>query len=216
MKNMTNFALPLMIIMWHRMLQEYFWTNSDKTFFDLGDNLERKKEQKDTPYGDNLYMETPDGFKTKVTIFCCFKSNRNLKDSPDVCLSLVEWALYILEPVMETNNQIKAGIKWLKGRPMKTYTIKDFVINWRVHQEETAPMAPTLPKDDVEYDIKNQPTAMLLKNIRLALEAAKRTIDSIKQNKKLIDMKMNNRLPRKLHCLYNAFKRGTKRRRLKT
>jgi hypothetical protein len=34
MKNMTNFALPLVIITWHRMLQEYFWTNSDKTFFD--------------------------------------------------------------------------------------------------------------------------------------------------------------------------------------
>jgi hypothetical protein len=46
---------------------------------------------------------------------------------------------------------------------METYSIKDFVINWWVDQEETAPVAPTPPKDTVEYDIKNQPTAMLLK-----------------------------------------------------
>jgi hypothetical protein len=46
MKNMTNFAPPLVIIMWHRMLQEYFWTNSDKTFFDLGVILREKKSKK--------------------------------------------------------------------------------------------------------------------------------------------------------------------------
>jgi hypothetical protein len=68
----------------------------------------------------------------------------------------------------------------VKREAVETYSIKDLIINWRVDQEETAPVAPTLPKDNVEYDIKNQPTAMLLKNIGLALEAAKRTIDSIK------------------------------------
>jgi hypothetical protein len=57
------------------------------------------------PYGDILYMETPDGLETKATNFGCFEPNHNLKDGPDVCLSLVEWAQYILEPVMETNDQ---------------------------------------------------------------------------------------------------------------
>ena len=76
-------------------------------------------------------------------------------------------------------------------------------------------MAPTPPKDTMEYDIKNQPTVMLLKNIGLVLEAAKRTNGSIKQ-KNLIDMKMNNRLQKELYHLFNAFKTRTKRRRLKT
>ncbi len=43
MKNMTNFALLLVIIMWHRMLQEYCWENYDDTFLVLGDYLDRKK-----------------------------------------------------------------------------------------------------------------------------------------------------------------------------
>jgi hypothetical protein len=43
---MTNFALPLVIITWHTMLGEYFWEKYDKTFFDFGDYLERKKNKK--------------------------------------------------------------------------------------------------------------------------------------------------------------------------
>jgi hypothetical protein len=64
---------------------------------------------------------------------------------------------------------------------METYSIKDLVINWKVDHQETATVTPTLPMDDMENDIKIQPTAMLLKNIGLGLEAARRTIDSIKK-----------------------------------
>jgi hypothetical protein len=35
-KKMSNFSIPLVILTWHRMLQEYFWNNSDKTFFHFG------------------------------------------------------------------------------------------------------------------------------------------------------------------------------------
>ena len=30
-----NFAIPLVILSWHRMFQEFFWKNSDHTFFDV-------------------------------------------------------------------------------------------------------------------------------------------------------------------------------------
>jgi hypothetical protein len=31
-----NFAIPLVILTWHQMLQEFFWKNSDHTIFELG------------------------------------------------------------------------------------------------------------------------------------------------------------------------------------
>ncbi len=68
---MTNFALPLVIITWHRMVQEYFWKNADNTFFDLGNYSEQKRKDKNTAYGNNMYMETLDGVETKVTNFDC-------------------------------------------------------------------------------------------------------------------------------------------------
>ncbi len=35
-ENMSNFAIPLVILTWHQMLQEYFWKNSNKLFFHFG------------------------------------------------------------------------------------------------------------------------------------------------------------------------------------
>jgi hypothetical protein len=40
-ENMSNFSIPLVLITWHRMLQEYFWNNSDKTFFHFGNYSEK-------------------------------------------------------------------------------------------------------------------------------------------------------------------------------
>ncbi len=42
-KNMSNFAIPLVILTWHQMLQEFFWKNSDKTFFHVGNYCAQNK-----------------------------------------------------------------------------------------------------------------------------------------------------------------------------
>ncbi len=55
---MNNFALPLVIMSWHRMVQEFFSSNADYTFFDLGNHSETQESKKNVAYGDNMYMET--------------------------------------------------------------------------------------------------------------------------------------------------------------
>ncbi len=64
---------------------------------------------------------------------------------------------------------------------MESYTVKEYSINWKVDQEKTTRVAPSLPKEDVKCDIKHEDTLDLLQNIGFALRAAKRSIDSINQ-----------------------------------
>ena len=57
-KRMNNFALPLVVMSWHRMVQEFFSTNADYTFFDLGNYSETQEQGKKVAYGDAMYLET--------------------------------------------------------------------------------------------------------------------------------------------------------------
>jgi hypothetical protein len=41
-ENMTNYAIPLVILTWHRMIQEYFWKNEKKSFFQYGSGKMKK------------------------------------------------------------------------------------------------------------------------------------------------------------------------------
>ena len=72
-------------------------------------------------------------------------------------------------------------VQWLKDRPMESYFITNKVISWKVDQEETTWVAPTLPKEITQFNIKHDNTLVLLKNIGVALISAKRSIDSIHQ-----------------------------------
>ncbi len=60
LRKMNNFALPLVIMSWHRMVQEFFSCNAGYTFFDLGNYSETQENKKNVAYGDNVYMETID------------------------------------------------------------------------------------------------------------------------------------------------------------
>ena len=141
-------------------------------------------------YGDNVYMETIEEKKrTKINNFDCLRPNRALESSPDVCVSLVEWARHLLIPVVETNKQKQKRVQWLKDRPMKLYSISNKVISWKVDQEETTLVAPSLTTlvaptltTMVAPTLSNKyanDTSVLLKKIGFSLLAAKRTIDSI-------------------------------------
>ncbi len=57
-RKMNNFALSLVIMLWHRMVQEFFSCNAGYTFFDLGSYSETQEFKKNVVYGDNVYMET--------------------------------------------------------------------------------------------------------------------------------------------------------------
>jgi hypothetical protein len=119
-RKMNNFALPLVIMSWHIMMQDFSSCNAGYTFFDLGSYSETQEFKKNVAYGDNVYMETINEKKrTKIDNFDCFHPNKALENSPYVCISLVEWARHLLIPVVETNEQKQNREQWLQDRPMK-------------------------------------------------------------------------------------------------
>ena len=212
-KRMNNFALPLVVMSWHRMVQEFFSTNADYTFFDLGNYSETQEQGKKVAYGDAMYLETINEKKrTRIDEFDCFHLNKALENSPDVCLSLVEWARHILVPVVETNEQKQKRIQWLQDRQMKSYAISTKVINWKADLEKTqtivepsTAVATTLSSEDV-HD-----TSVLMKNIGLSLIAAERTIDSIPRknaDRKEDDKKVQLGIMSFVQCIKNNEKTG--------
>jgi hypothetical protein len=71
---MSNFALPLVILTWQRMLLEHF--HGDETFFELGNYSARTTKYAAAPL-DNLYLIRRDRIKkgqdTQIFSFDCFK-----------------------------------------------------------------------------------------------------------------------------------------------
>jgi hypothetical protein len=212
-KRMNNFALPLVVMSWHRMVLEFFSSNADYTFFDLGNYSETQGQGKKEAYGDAMYLETiKEKKRTRIDNFDCFRPNKALENSPDVCLSLVEWARHILVPVVETNEQKQKRVQWLQDRQMKSYAISTKVINWKADLEKTqtivepsTAVATTLSSEDV-HD-----TSVLMKNIGLSLIAAERTIDSIPRknaDRKEDDKKVQLGIMSFVQCIKNNEKTG--------
>ncbi len=63
-ENMTNFAIPLVVLTWHRMIQEYFWKHGEKTFFQHGNYMPRK--QRFPKDAIDLYMIDGSGTETQL------------------------------------------------------------------------------------------------------------------------------------------------------
>jgi hypothetical protein len=133
------------------MLQEYFMKDSEHTFFGLGDYQERKKREKDAPY-DNIFMSSNDGEEFKVNSFTCFQPNENLKSSPVVCPSLLQWAEYLLTPAMETDEQKKERLHKLGEKPMKRYIMTHTTMKSRLTQENTANVVTTSSENTANVD----------------------------------------------------------------
>jgi hypothetical protein len=96
-ENMSNFSIPLVIITWHRMLQEYFGNISDKTFFHFGNYSEQKTRDKKSIL-DNLHLVDAIGIETKISEFNMIRPNTDADVAKQVCPSLLQWADYVLKP----------------------------------------------------------------------------------------------------------------------
>jgi hypothetical protein len=218
-KIMPNFAIPLVILTWNRMLQEYFSKDSENTFFGLGNYHEQKAKNKDAPY-DNMYMSGNDCVEFKVESFSCFQPNETLESSPDVCPSLLQWAEYLLTPAIKTDNQKIDRLQKLREKPMVRYNMTHTTMKLRPPQDKTVDVVATssealanevtttagaMPEvvhmnseawaeearaeattssnalAEEEPTTKNTPSVLLLYRIGEALQAAKRTHDSIKR-----------------------------------
>jgi hypothetical protein len=68
-----NFAVTLVILTWHWMLHDFFWKNSDHTFFELGNCCRQQKKNTKQPL-DNLHMIDGLGLgdETKIISFDMF------------------------------------------------------------------------------------------------------------------------------------------------
>jgi hypothetical protein len=90
---MSNFAHPLVIITWQRMLLKHFHDNSDERFFVLRNYCPRSKKHAAAPH-DDLYLGTKDAIKKgcgrQVCSFYCFVFMEEL--------SIVQFTDYILQP----------------------------------------------------------------------------------------------------------------------
>jgi len=124
-ENMANFAIPLVILTWHRMIQEYFWKNGDKFFFHFGNY--NPQQQRFKGEANDLNMIDSSGFETKITSFDMIRPNSNVDVSQKACLSLLEWADYLLKPHIDNGIDEKG--------PMMTYKITDDEINWKKETE---------------------------------------------------------------------------------
>jgi hypothetical protein len=87
-KNMSNFAIPLVILTWHQMLQEYFWKNSNTSFFHFGHNSAQNK--RNTKHSlDNLHLINGIGVKTKITSYEMICPNSDADVCKEACPSLL-------------------------------------------------------------------------------------------------------------------------------
>jgi hypothetical protein len=94
----SNFALPLVILAWQRMLLKHFHDNRGETFFELGNYSARPTKYATAPF-DNLYLIRRDRIKEKFFSFDCFKIKEEL--------SILQCADYILQQDanLETTNE---------------------------------------------------------------------------------------------------------------
>jgi hypothetical protein len=92
------------------MLQEFFWKNSDYTFFELQNYCGRQKKNTKQLL-DNLHMIDGLGDETKITSFDMFRPNHDDDLVKIVCPSLLEWENYLLEPYEDIENKDKSEHK---------------------------------------------------------------------------------------------------------
>jgi hypothetical protein len=108
------------------MIQEYFWKNGETMFFEYGNYMPQKSRFPKVTI--DLYMIDGSGKVTQIKSFDMIHPNADADVSQDACLSLFEWANYLLEPnVGIDKNDNDTDLK----RPMMSYKITDDEINWK-------------------------------------------------------------------------------------
>ena len=188
-EKMTNFAIPLVILTWHRMIQEYFWKNGDKTFFEYGNYMPRK--QRFPKDAIDLYMIDGVGQETNIKSFDMIRPTAAADVSQHACLSLLEWAYYLLEPhegVDKNDDRILNNDKNLK-RPMISYGITDDEINWKKESNiDTAGRNGTasVTEEDkllskYDWNGENKTSAALIHNIADALKLSHSRYSKLKK-----------------------------------
>jgi hypothetical protein len=167
------------------MIQEYFWKNDKKSFFQYGNYMPRKQRfPKDTI---GLYMIDSTGNETNITSFDMIRHNSDTDVAGEACLSLLEWAKYLLEPNAELDNDND-----LK-RNMMSYQITDDEINWKKETDtnttDTDAIASVMEEDNlwnkIDFSVENKTAAELRHHIAQALDLTHSRYRNLKRVNKI-------------------------------
>jgi len=171
------------------MIQEYFWKHGEQTFFDYGNYMPRK--QRFPKEAIDLYMIDGVGRETQIKSFDVIRPNADADVSKDACLSLLEWANYLLEPHagIDKNDDSKLDDDKDLKRPMMSYKITDDEINWKKETDNdtsvTNATASVTEEDKLwsnyDWSVEIKTGATLRHNIARALELSHSRYSKLKR-----------------------------------
>ena len=128
----------------------------------------------------DLYMIDSNGKETNITSFDMIRHNSDTDVAGEACLSLLEWANYLLEPnagidknddsQLDNDNDLK--------RPMLSYKITDDEINWKKETDTNTTdrdaIASVTEEDKLwnknDFSVENKTAAALRNHIAEALD----------------------------------------------
>jgi hypothetical protein len=136
-KQLTTYAIPLLLITWLRQLKEHFFLHLKDDFFEQGMYTALSSKPKNTTASNNIWMSvySKKGIHEKVESLAYFKP----KQRKGVCITLREWAAFIFKCEFEPQMLDASSKEILKSTLLKKkkYKMNDNDLNWpQVHEEE--------------------------------------------------------------------------------
>ena len=150
-----------------------------------------------------------------ITSFDMIRPNSDADISKEACLSLLEWANYLLEPYADIDNNDDSKLNNVNDlkRPMLSYKITNDEINWKKETETNTTVteaAASAPEEELlwtkfDWNVKNKSNAALRSNIAEALEVShsrygklKRLTNAQQDEKDIIELGMLSII--QMHC----------------
>jgi hypothetical protein len=170
------------------MLWEFFWKNSNKTSFHFRNySAQNKRNTKHTL--DNLHLIDEIESVTKITAFDMICPNSDADLVKKVCLSLLEWANYLLESYADIESKDDSKLKSDNNQrgPMLSYKMTDNIITWKSETatETTQTDASNLLIGDEwckhDFDVDNKTNATSICNVGNALQLCHTRYEKLKK-----------------------------------
>lgn len=142
--NMSNFALPLVLITWQRMLVEHFHENTKDTFFEKGNYEPQKKPNLNYPL-NNIHLKVGGPKQADMDSQVNSFDDFTIKEK----LSLGYWADKILQQEDYLGITSKPESQAKTTEDTKTYAIMNKKIRWEKDKDDDNDEVPEKVSNDV-------------------------------------------------------------------
>ena len=163
----------------------------------------------------DLYMINSIEKEVHITSFDMIRPNSDADISKEACLSLLEWANYLLEPYADIDNNDDSKLDNVNDlkRPMLSYKITDDEINWKKETETNTTVTEagaSAPEEELlwtkyDWNVMNKSNTALRSNIAEALEVShsrygklKRLTNAQQDEKDILELGMLSII--QMHC----------------